>query len=352
MIISDAVTFDDVLLVPQYSEVLPSDVDLSTKIGRLTLSIPIFSAAMDKVTEYRMAQELSLLGGVGVIHKNMPPEHQSMQVDAVRKVNPLAITAAAVGVLATSQDRIDILANNDCSIIVVDTAHGHSKNVYKTVEYIKSRYANITVIAGNVATAEAVRYLHASGADAIKVGIGSGSICTTRMVAGVGVPQLTAVIECAKERRGMSIIADGGIRSSGDIVKAIAAGADAVMLGSILSGALESPGSFVEKGGKGYKEYRGMGSLSAMKKGSKDRYGQQNTENGKLVAEGVEAHVPYSGRVSDTINKLLGGIRSGMGYTGSKSISELQDNPKWVRISNSGLAESRVHSVTQDLEMD
>ncbi|MCL0063332.1 IMP dehydrogenase [Peptococcaceae bacterium] len=462
-------TFDDVLLIPGSSEVLPRDIDTSTYLTKkIKLNIPIMSAGMDTVTESRMAIAIAREGGIGVIHKNMSIEEQALEVDRVKrsehgviwdpiflspedsiaeaealmaryKISGIPITvngklvgiitnrdlrfiqdydqpignamtrdnlvtapvgttlaeakeilqkykveklplvdenymlkglitikdieksrqfplsakdergrlivAAAVGVSSETLDRVAALVDARVDAIVVDTAHGHSKFVIDMVRTIKKNYPDLDVIAGNVTTAEAVKDLIEAGADAIKVGIGPGSICTTRVVAGIGVPQITAVYECYQEAKkyNVPIIADGGIRYSGDITKAIAAGGSVVMLGSLLAGTEESPGEIEIYQGRSYKVYRGMGSIGAMKKGSKDRYFQG--ESLKLVPEGVEGRVPYKGPLSDTIFQLTGGLKAGMGYCGCKNIEELQTKTRFIRITNAGLRESHPHGV-------
>ncbi|MCD5405109.1 MAG: IMP dehydrogenase [Desulfotomaculum sp.] len=462
-------TFDDVLLIPGSSEVLPRDVDTSTYLTKkIKLNIPIMSAGMDTVTESRMAIAIAREGGIGVIHKNMSIEEQALEVDRVKrsehgviwdpiflspedsiaeaealmaryKISGIPITengklvgiitnrdlrfiqdydqpignvmtrdnlvtapvgttlaeakeilqkykveklplvdenymlkglitikdieksrqfplsakdergrlivAAAVGVSSETLDRVAALVDARVDAIVVDTAHGHSKFVIDMVRTIKKNYPDLDVIAGNVATAEAVKDLIEAGADAIKVGIGPGSICTTRVVAGIGVPQITAVYECYQEAKkyNVPIIADGGIKYSGDITKAIAAGGSVVMLGSLLAGTEESPGEIEIYQGRSYKVYRGMGSIGAMKRGSKDRYFQG--ESLKLVPEGVEGRVPYKGPLSDTIFQLIGGLKAGMGYCGCKNIEELQTKTRFIRITNAGLRESHPHGV-------
>ncbi|GAB6157538.1 IMP dehydrogenase [Desulfotomaculum varum] len=462
-------TFDDVLLIPAASEVLPRDVDTSTYLTNdIKLNIPIMSAGMDTVTESRMAIAIAREGGIGVIHKNMSIARQAMEVDRVKrsehgvitdpiflspespireaheimeryhisgvpitvdgklvgiltnrdlrfetndsrpcgdvmtkeslitapvgttleeakqilmkyKVEKLPIVdehnnlrglitikdikkakeypnsakdhrgrlrvAAAVGVASDTMERVQALVQAKVDVIVVDTAHGHSHMVVQTVKNIRSAFPEINIIAGNVATAEATRDLIAAGANAVKVGIGPGSICTTRVVAGVGVPQITAVYDCAQEaaKYGVPVIADGGIKYSGDIVKAIAAGASVVMLGSILAGTEESPGEKEIYQGRSYKVYRGMGSLGAMKQGSGDRYFQEQAK--KLVPEGVEGRVPYKGSLSDTIFQLVGGLKAGMGYTGCRTIEDLKTKTKFIRITPAGLKESHPHGV-------
>ncbi|AEG14779.1 inosine-5'-monophosphate dehydrogenase [Desulfofundulus kuznetsovii DSM 6115] len=462
-------TFDDVLLVPAKSEVLPGEVDTTTYLTRdIKLNIPLMSAAMDTVTESRMAIAIAREGGIGVIHKNMSIERQALEVDRVKrsehgvisdpiflspespisealllmeryrisgvpitvngklvgiltnrdlrferdfskpvgevmtkdnlvtapvgttleqakeilrrhKVEKLPIVdedfnlrglitikdiekarqyplsakdkkgrllvAAAVGVSADTEERADALVRAGVDAIVVDTAHGHSKGVLETVARIKRKYPEVAVIAGNVATAEGTRDLIRAGADAVKVGIGPGSICTTRVVAGAGVPQITAIYECAREAMAHNtpIIADGGIKYSGDITKAIAAGADVVMIGSLFAGTEESPGEIEIYQGRSYKVYRGMGSLGAMKEGSSDRYFQEHQL--KLVPEGVEGRVPYRGPLSETVFQLIGGLRAGMGYCGCRNIQELKTKTRFMRITPAGLRESHPHDV-------
>ncbi|HZK17887.1 MAG TPA: IMP dehydrogenase [Clostridia bacterium] len=464
-----SLTFDDVLLIPQASEILPRDVDLNTRLTTdISLNIPIMSAGMDTVTENRLAIAIAREGGIGVIHKNMGIEKQALEVDKVKrsehgviwdpiflspnnlisealaimeryrisgvpitldgklvgiltnrdlrferdfqqkikyvmtkdnlitasvgttldeakvilqkhKVEKLPLVdddfnlrglitikdiekirqypnsakdergrllaAAAVGVTDDIMERTDALCRAKVDVIVVDTAHGHSKGVLDAVSMIRKKYKDLDIIAGNVATREGTRDLIEAGASAVKVGIGPGSICTTRVVAGVGVSQITAISDCADEARKhkIPIIADGGIKYSGDITKAIAAGADVVMIGSLFAGTEESPGDLEIYQGRSYKVYRGMGSVSAMREGSTDRYFQENTQ--KLVPEGVEGRVPYRGSLAETVYQLLGGLRAGMGYCGTKNIFELKTKTKFTRITNAGLRESHPHDV-------
>lgn len=341
----EALAFDDVLLVPAYSEVVPTDVDTASFFTReIKLKEPIVSSAMDTVTESRMATALGRLGAMGVIHKNLSVPAQAAEVSAVKQAKVLA--AAAVGVTGDFLDRAKALTKAGVDVLVVDTAHGHSKRVLEAVKIIKQKF-KVQVVAGNVATYEGARALAKAGADGVKVGIGPGSICTTRMVSGCGVPQLTAIMEAVKACKSAKIpvIADGGIKFSGDITKAIAAGASCVMIGSLFGGTDEAPGEVFEEHGKHYKSYRGMGSLGAMNEGSRDRYGQEKVVGGKLVPEGVEARVPYKGSVVNIIEQLTGGLRSGMGYCGARNILELQSKAKFVRISPAGLRESHVHDV-------
>lgn len=468
----DGLTFDDVLLIPAYSEVLPREVDLRTKFSRnITLNVPIVSAAMDTVTEAQLAIALAREGGIGVIHKNMPIAEQARQVHAVKRAengmiyDPVTIkrgstvndalnmmkeyhiggipvvddngclvgivtnrdlrfernlnrkidevmtkdnlvvthqstdleeaaqilqehkieklpvvdndgrlvglvtykditkakdkpyackdergrlrVAAGVGVTADSMDRVDALVEAGVDAIVIDTAHGHSKGVIGVLKAVKEKYPKLDVVVGNIATGDAARYLVENGADGVKVGIGPGSICTTRVIAGVGVPQLSAVYDVAKalEGTGVPLIADGGIRYSGDIVKALAAGGNSVMLGGMLAGVEESPGETIIFNGRKYKSYRGMGSLEAMEKGSKDRYFQANeTDAKKLVPEGIAARVPYKGLLYEVVYQMLGGLRSGMGYCGARDIEALH-HAQFTRITNVGVAESHPHDV-------
>lgn len=465
----EGLTFDDVLLVPAQSDVLPRDVKVSTKITKnIKLNIPIISAGMDSVTESKMARAIAREGGLGVIHKNMSIEAQASEVDRVKRsehgiitdpiflskdhiiqhaldimeryhisgipitegekligiltnrdlrfetdftkqisevmtkdglvtgpVNttmaeakeilrqykieklPLVddnynlkglitikdiekaikypnsakdqngrlVVAAAVGIAQDTMERVQALVDAKVDVVVVDTAHGHSKGVIELVEKIRNTYPELDIMAGNVATAAATRDLIKAGATAIKVGIGPGSICTTRVVAGIGVPQLTAVYYCAEEaaKYNVPIIADGGIKYSGDVTKAIAAGADVVMIGSLLAGTEESPGDVEIYQGRNYKVYRGMGSMAAMKDGSSDRYFQENAQ--KLVPEGVEGRVPYKGPVADTIYQLVGGLRAGMGYTGCATIDELKTKAQFIKQSAAGLRESHPHDI-------
>jgi IMP dehydrogenase len=465
-----ALTFDDVLLLPAESSVVPKEVELSTRLTRqLRLNIPLLSAAMDTVTESRAAIAMAQEGGIGVIHKNMTPEQQALEVLKVKKfesgmvVDPVTIEpgeplaralelmrhhgisgipvtqgrrlvgivtsrdvrfetnlsqkveqmmtrklitgregitqaeaqallhqhriekllivneeyelkglvtikdiekrrthpnaakdakgrllcAAAVGVSADREARIDALVKAGVDVIVVDTAHGHSRSVIEGVRDTRKNFKGFELIAGNVATAEGTRALIEAGVDAVKVGIGPGSICTTRVVAGVGVPQITAVDDCAREanKHDIPIISDGGIKYSGDIVKALAAGASSVMIGSLFAGTEEAPGDVILYQGRSYKSYRGMGSLGAMKQGAKDRYFQSDVDAVKLVPEGIEGRVPYKGTLSMNVHQMLGGIRSGMGYVGCGTIEELRHKAQFIRITSAGLKESHVHDV-------
>ncbi len=471
--IKQGLTFDDILLVPQESDVLPKDTCIATRLtNKINLNIPLMSAAMDTVTESDLAISIAREGGIGFIHKNMPPKDQAKEVFKVKKsesgmiVDPITmepgqkifealevmkkydisglpitkngglvgiltnrdlrfetnlsqkiedvmtkqnlVTAplgisledakvllhknriekllvvndnyelkglitikdiekaikyphsckdelgrlrvgAAIGVSDDRDERINALIEAGVDVLTIDTAHGHSRKVIDSIREIKSRYPDIQLIAGNVATAEATESLIQAGIDAVKVGIGPGSICTTRIVSGIGVPQITAIIDCCNvgDKFGIPIIADGGIKFSGDIVKALAAGASSVMIGSLFAGTEESPGETILYQGRSYKMYRGMGSLGAMKAGSKDRYFQNETENEvKLVPEGIEGMVPYRGTLSFNIHQLLGGLRSGMGYVGANNLEELRKKAKFVQITQAGFKESHVHDVT------
>jgi len=469
-IIKEGLTFDDVLLVPQESSIIPADVDLSTQLTpTIKLNIPLMSAAMDTVTESRLAIAMAREGGIGIIHKNMSVEEQAAHVDRVKRSEHGVITdpfflepqnlvseaialmekyrisgvpitkegklvgiltnrdlrfetnfeqpidnimtkenlvtapvgtsleeaqkilgkhrieklpivdkdgylkglitikdiekaiqypnsakdsngrllaGAAVGVSVNTMERVDALVKAKVDLIVVDSAHGHSKNILKTVKEIKAKYPNLPLVAGNVATAEATEALIKAGADVVKVGIGPGSICTTRIVAGIGVPQLTAIMDCAEmaKKYGKTVIADGGIKYSGDIAKAIGGGASAAMIGSLFAGTLESPGEIEIYQGRSFKVYRGMGSLPAMAAGSKDRYFQENAK--KLVPEGVEGRVPYRGALSEIVYQMCGGIRAGMGYCGTKTIEELKEKAKFVKITSASLVESHPHDIS------
>jgi len=472
--IVEGLTFDDVLLVPAHSTILPRDVDLSTRLTKnIPLNIPLVSAAMDTVTEARTAITMAREGGLGFIHKNLSIAEQALEVDKVKKsesgmiVDPITMrphqkirdaldmmakyrisgvpitkqngklvgiltnrdlrfetdldipisdrmtkknlvtvpvgttleeakehlkhtrvekllvvdndrylkglitikdiekvrkypnackdsfgrlrVGAAVGPTADMEARIEALAKAGVDVIVIDTAHGHSQGVIDAVATAKSSFPDLEIIAGNIATAEAAEALIKAGVDAIKVGIGPGSICTTRVVAGIGVPQITAISNCSRvaKKYGVPIIADGGIKYSGDLVKAVAAGADVVMIGSLFAGTEESPGDTVLYQGRTYKSYRGMGSIGAMKEGSKDRYFQSDVDSDiKLVPEGIEGMVPLRGPLGANIHQLIGGLRAGMGYTGSGSLAELQSNGRFIRITGAGLKESHVHDVT------
>ena len=471
--ISEGLTFDDVLLVPAYSEILPNEVDTRTRFSRnISLNIPLCSSAMDTVTEAGLAIALAQQGGIGVIHKNFTVAEQAEEVDKVKRsesgmiVDPVTINeralvsealaimgrykisgvpvinetgtlvgiitnrdlrfetrfdipvseimtpqplvtvpvgttldeakvklqkhriekllvvdeagllkglitvkdiqkainfplaakdelgrlrcAAAIGATGDYMERAEALVASRADAIVIDTAHGHSSRVINAVAEVRARFPEIEIIAGNVATAEATKALIFAGVDAVKIGIGPGSICTTRVVTGAGVPQVTAIVECVEAARGsgVPIIADGGVKFSGDVAKAIAAGADTVMIGSLFAGTEEAPGEVILFQGRNFKTYRGMGSIGAMKKGSSDRYSQEGTvSDAKYVPEGIEGRVAFKGTVAEMVTQLVGGLRSGMGYTGCRSIEELQNNARFVRITSAGLRESHVHDV-------
>lgn len=342
-----ALTFNDVLLIPAYSEILPSQVKIKTVLGqKLELETPVLSAAMDTVTESCMAIAMAQNGGLGVIHKNMSVSEQAAEVLKVKQAS--CMCAAALGPGQDLESRSKALVEAGADILVLDTAHGHSQGVIEGVKKLKVWFPEKIIIAGNIATQDAAKALIKAGADILKVGIGPGSICTTRIVAGVGMPQLTAVLEVAKITRpaGVGLIADGGIQHSGDITKALAAGADAVMLGSLLAATKESPGEVMKDAGKFWKCYRGMGSVAAMAKGSKDRYAQADVSEGKkLVAEGVEGRVLYRGELSSVLYQLAGGLRSGMGYLGAATLEELRQKAQFVQITQAGLQESHVHNL-------
>jgi IMP dehydrogenase len=472
MDIPEALTFDDVSLVPGRSDVLPTEVDTSTRFSRnIPLNIPISSAAMDTVTESQLAIAIAQQGGIGVIHRNLSIEAQRDEVDKVKRsesgmiVDPVTMTpdrpvrealqlmeryrisgvpivsedgrlvgiltnrdlrfetrldlpvsqvmtkenlitvsvgttlneakailqrhrieklpvvdenyklkglitvkdiqkaikypnaakdalgrlrvAAAIGAVGDFMERAEELVRARVDALVIDTAHGHSQSVIAAIKKLKGRFPEVDIVAGNVATAEATRELISAGADAVKVGVGPGSICTTRVVSGAGVPQLTAIIECARAARGsgIPIIADGGIKYSGDITKAIAAGADSVMIGSLFAGTDESPGEVILFQGRSFKAYRGMGSIGAMQSGTVDRYGQNDRQASKLVPEGIEGRVPYKGPLAALVHQLVGGLKAGMGYCGCRNIAELQRRARFVRITYAGLRESHVHDV-------
>ena len=346
--IKEALTFDDVTLVPKYSEILPSDVDTSIKLTNfLKLKIPILSSAMDTITESKMAIAIGKAGGIGIIHRNLDIQKQSLEIKKVKKHKILV--GAAVGAGPKEFDRASAILKENVNMIVVDTAHGHTKKVAEIIRFIKKKKNKKTALcAGNVATAEAANFLRKLGVDIIKVGIGPGSICTTRLVAGIGVPQLSAILNVRNglKSKNIKIISDGGIKYSGDLAKAFAAGADAVMIGSLFAGTNETPGKLIKKDGKLFKSFRGMGSIGAMNKGSADRYFQSKQKDiSKYVPEGVEGLARYKGKVNDIIYKLVGGLRSSMGYLGSKQIKYLRNNPQFVKITKAGFYESMVHNV-------
>ena len=346
--IKEALTFDDVTLAPKYSEVLPSEVDTSIKLTEnLKLKIPLLSSAMDTVTESKMAIAIARAGGIGIIHRNLDIKRQVLEIKKVKKEKLLV--GAAVGAGPSEFDRVKAILKENLDIVVVDTAHGHTKKVSEIIRYIKKNKNKKTALcAGNIATPNAAKFLLKLGVDIIKVGIGPGSICTTRLVAGIGVPQLSAILSVRNgiKNKNVKIISDGGIKYSGDLAKAFAAGADAVMIGSLFAGTDEAPGKLIKRNGKLFKSFRGMGSVGAMNKGSADRYFQKKQKDiSKYVPEGVEGFSKYKGKVSKVIFKLVGGLRSSMGYLGSSQIKFLRNKPHFVKITKAGFYESMVHNV-------
>ena len=346
--IKEALTFDDVTLAPKYSEILPSEADTKVQLSKnLILKIPLLSSAMDTVTESKMAIALAKAGGIGIIHRNLDINKQVQEIKKVKSKNLLI--GAAVGAGPKEMKRAEAILKEKINLIVVDTAHGHSKKVAEIIKSIKKNKSNQTTLcAGNIATSEAAKFLIDLGVDIIKVGIGPGSICTTRLVAGIGVPQLSAILDVKKgiKNRKVSVISDGGIKFSGDIAKALAAGADAVMIGSLFAGTTETPGKLIKKNGQLYKNFRGMGSIGAMNKGSADRYFQKKyKDTSKYVPEGVEGLVKFKGNVENIIYQLTGGLKSSMGYLGSKKIKDLRKKPKFLKITKAGFYESMVHNI-------
>jgi len=348
--IKEALTFDDVTMAPKYSEILPSEVNTATKLSKnLSLRIPILSSAMDTVTEAKMAITLAKAGGIGVIHRNLNIKEQILEIKKV-KLKKLLV-GAAVGAGPSEIQRAEAILKEKVDLIVVDTAHGHSKKVAEIIKIIKNKKdKKTTLCAGNIATAAAAKFLIKLGVDIVKVGIGPGSICTTRLVAGIGVPQLSAIIDVKKgiKNNKTKIISDGGIKYSGDIAKALAAGADAVMIGSLFSGTTETPGKLINRNGNLYKNFRGMGSVGAMNKGSADRYFQKKQKNlSKYVPEGVEGLAKFKGNVDRVIYKLVGGLKSSMGYLGAKKVMNLRSKPIFYKITKAGFYESMVHNVDE-----
>lgn len=359
----DALTFDDVLLVPQYSEITPDMADVSTKLtNTFKMNVPFLSAAMDTVSEHKLVTALALAGGLGVIHKNMSIADQAKEVEMVKnyefdnekykralidKKGRLCV-GAAIGVTADMMDRVHALLDAGVDVFVLDSAHGDSKNIINAIKNLRLEYPSMELIAGNVATYESALDLMKAGASAVKVGMGPGSICTTRIIAGIGVPQLQAVMDCARASKEMNvpIIADGGIKYSGDVVKALAAGANTVMLGGLFATCEEAPGDIYESNGKKYRTYRGMGSIEAMAKGSTDRYFQ--TGHKKFVAEGVQGIVEVKTTVEELVFQLIGGLKAGMGYCGSKDIPTLQEKGTFIKITNNALLESHPHDISID----
>ncbi len=359
----DALTFDDVLLVPQYSEITPDMADVSTKLtNTFKMNVPFLSAAMDTVSEHKLVTALALAGGLGVIHKNMSIADQAKEVEMVKNYefdnekNKRALidkkgrlcVGAAIGVTADMMNRVHALMDAGVDVFVLDSAHGDSKNIINAIKNLRLEYPNMELIAGNVATYEGALDLMKAGASAVKVGMGPGSICTTRIIAGIGVPQLQAVMDCARASKEMNvpIIADGGIKYSGDVVKALAAGANTVMLGGLFATCEEAPGDIYESNGKKYRTYRGMGSIEAMAKGSTDRYFQ--TGHKKFVAEGVQGIVEVKTTVEELVFQLVGGLKAGMGYCGSKDIPTLQEKGTFIKITNNALLESHPHDISID----
>lgn len=359
----DALTFDDVLLVPQYSEITPDMADVSTKLtNTFKMNVPFLSAAMDTVSEHKLVTALALAGGLGIIHKNMSIADQAKEVEMVKnyefdnekykrvlidKKGRLCV-GAAIGVTADMMDRVHALMDAGVDVFVLDSAHGDSKNIINAIKNLRLEYPSMELIAGNVATYEGALDLMKAGASAVKVGMGPGSICTTRIIAGIGVPQLQAVMDCARASKEMNvpIIADGGIKYSGDVVKALAAGANTVMLGGLFATCEEAPGDIYESNGKKYRTYRGMGSIEAMAKGSTDRYFQ--TGHKKFVAEGVQGIVEVKTTVEELVFQLIGGLKAGMGYCGSKDIPTLQEKGTFIKITNNALLESHPHDISID----
>ena len=346
--IKEALTFDDVTLAPKYSEILPSEVDTSIKLtDTLKLKIPLLSSAMDTVTESKMAIAIAKAGGLGIIHRNLDIKKQVLEIKKVKKQKLLV--GAAVGAGPKEFKRAELILKENLDMIVVDTAHGHTKKVADIIKFIKKIKNKKTVLcAGNIATPVAAKFLLRLGVDVIKVGIGPGSICTTRLVAGIGVPQLSAILNVRNgiKNKNVKIISDGGIKYSGDLAKAFAAGADAVMIGSLFAGTDEAPGKLLKRNGKLFKSFRGMGSVGAMNKGSADRYFQlKQKDTSKYVPEGVEGLAKYKGKIDKVIFKLVGGLRSSMGYLGSKQIKNLRNKPHFVKITKAGFYESMVHNV-------
>ena len=346
--IKEALTFDDVTLAPKYSEILPSEVNTGVELTKyLKLKIPLLSSAMDTVTESKMAIAIAKAGGIGVIHRNLNVKEQIKEIKKVKKKKLLV--GAAVGAGPNEFTRAKFLVNEGVDLIVVDTAHGHTKKVAEIIKFIKRiKNKKIALCGGNIATPEAAKFLIKLGVDIIKIGIGPGSICTTRLVAGIGVPQLSAILSVRSgiKNKNIKIISDGGIKYSGDLAKAFAAGADAVMIGSLFAGTDEAPGKLIKRNGKFFKSFRGMGSVGAMNKGSADRYFQsKQKDTSKYVPEGVEGFAKYKGDVGSILYKLIGGLKSSMGYLGSKNILKLRNKPNFVKITKAGFYESMVHNV-------
>lgn len=341
-------TFDDVLIVPDYTDVKREEIDISIRLtSDIKLKLPFMSSPMDTVTTSFMAIALGKLGGLGVIHRNLTIKDQVEEVKKAKKETSLV--AAAVGVGRDLKERAEVLSRAGIDVVVIDSAHGHSKFVIEATRYVSEKHKNITLVAGNVVTGEAARVLIEAGAQVLRVGMGPGSICTTRIIAGIGTPQITAIMKVAKvaKEHNISVIADGGLRLSGDIVKALTVGGDCIMSGSLFAGTDEAPGEVVIIDGKKYKSYRGMGSVAAMKEGSAARYGQEyrKGQEKKLITEGVEGLVPYKGSLESVVNQLVGGLRTGMYYAGARNIRELQEKAKFIRVSQASLIESHPHNI-------
>ena len=348
--IKEALTFDDVTLAPKYSEILPSETNTEVTLTKnLKLKIPLISSAMDTITESKMAIAMAKAGGIGVIHRNLNIKKQISEIQKVKKHKLLV--GAAVGAGPNEMARVRAIIEEGVNLIVVDTAHGHTKKVAEIIKFInKIKDKKSSLCAGNIATPEAAKFLIKLGVDIVKVGIGPGSICTTRLVAGIGVPQLSAILSVKSgfKNNKVKIISDGGIKYSGDLAKAFAAGADAIMIGSLFAGTDQTPGKLIRKNGKLYKSFRGMGSVGAMNKGSADRYFQSKQKNlSKYVPEGVEGFVKYKGSVENVLYKLIGGLKSSMGYLGSKEIIKLRNKPNFIKITKAGFYESMVHNVDE-----
>jgi len=344
----EGLSFDDVLLLPDYTELKREEIDFSSYLTQtIKLNVPLVSSPMDTVTEEILAETIALEGGIGIIHRNLPIDQQALMVKKIK--DKRLLVGAAVGAGKDFEERVRELIKAQVSVIVIDSAHGFSKSVIEATSFIKKNYPKVPLISGNVATYEGAKALIKAGADTLRVGMGPGSICTTRIISGMGVPQITAILETVRAAKPSKIpvIADGGIRSSGDITKALAAGASTVMIGSLFAGTEEAPGELVIINGKKYKSYRGMGSISAMKEGGAARYGQkyQKGKEKKLIAEGIEGLVPYRGKLTDFVSQLIGGLKAGMYYLGAKTIAELQRKARFIKITHGSLVESYPHDI-------
>ena len=345
---SEGLTFDDVLLLPNYSQIKREEIDVSVKLSDgIKLGIPLLSAPMDTVTTSAMAIALGKLGGLGVIHRNMTIEDQKQEVIKAKRES--VFVGAAVGIGQDLAERVDSLVASGTDVLVIDSAHGYSKWVIEATQFISKKHPDVVLVSGSIASSAGAKALIEAGADALRVGMGPGSICSTRIVAGMGVPQITAILETVSiaKKYNIPVISDGGLRFSGDIVKALASGASLVMTGSLLAGCLEAPGKSESVSGKKYKSYRGMGSISAMKEGSSNRYGQEyrKGQEKKLIAEGVEGLVPFKGTVEEVVNQLVGGLKSGMYYAGVKTIEELREKTRLMKVTRASLAESHPHDI-------